>query len=138
MYYLLYFQVKYEIPATTVPHVMCTFRCWCGSDGISFEANGEDSEFCDLECSGDSEWICGGHSAFSLYKTEPLTITLHKPQVSQLASSAEYVGCVADDGEDRVLANMKAATDVTPEVQSLSFVLQNCSFVLRQYGWHHT
>lgn len=107
---------------------MCTSRCWCGSDGTIFDTYGEGSQFCDLECSGDGDAICGGYSAFSLYKTgvlsvhkpdKPEAFSLHKPELSELALSTEYLGCFADDKNDRVLSTVIAARDVTPEVQFL-------------------
>ena len=94
-----------------------TYRCWCGSDDITFGTDDEEgSRFCDLECSGDSDLICGGSSSVSLYKTEAFTLHAHKPELFELASSAVYLGCFADDKNDRVLNSVVAASDVTPEV----------------------
>lgn len=96
-----------------------TYRCWCGSDDITFGTDDEEgSRFCDLECSGDSDLICGGSSSVSLYKTEAFTLHAHKPELFELASSAVYLGCFADDKNDRVLNSVVAASDVTPEVQA--------------------
>lgn len=111
---------------------MPTFRCGCASDGISLDTSGEGFDLCDMECSGNNDVMCGGHVAFSLYKTEALTghtpgetgaLTLHRPDVVGLAAADEFLGCFADDRNDRVLGNMVIATNVTPEVHASSSLL---------------
>lgn len=54
-------------------HVWCGIRpspsvrrCYCGDDTDDYNRDGP--AICDMACSGESDSICGGHWAMSVYK----------------------------------------------------------------------
>lgn len=86
---------------TVSPH-----KCWCQDETIDFR-HGEGT--CDFRCSGDETTFCGGFDSFSLYKLEEAVLPT-SPTVDS------YVGCFADDRNDRVLIAMTSSREMTSEV----------------------
>ncbi len=64
---------------------------------------------CDFPCSGDDSTVCGGFYSFTLYE-------LAKPAPPSPAADDGYVGCFADDKDDRVLGAKTTSSDMTSEV----------------------
>ncbi|CAM9974029.1 unnamed protein product, partial [Pylaiella littoralis] len=74
-------------------------ECWCSQDEDLDYARHSESGECDMSCSGNSGETCGGFLVFDLYKT------------------GGYMGCFADDTDDRVLGNeITGQGDMTPDV----------------------
>lgn len=64
---------------------------------------------CDFPCSGDESSICGGFYSFTLYE-----LTEAPPPTP--AAEDGYVGCFADDKDDRVLGAKMSSSEMTSEV----------------------
>lgn len=61
---------------------------------------------CDMACSGDEEFSCGGEYSFDMYKLE-------WPEPSD---DEEYVGCFVDAKDDRIMDNMITDDNMTPQL----------------------
>lgn len=85
-------------------------ECWCAGEGADPTVNG--AATCDYPCSGDGSIVCGGYDAFSLYD-------LGKSDLLSPPTDENYVGCFADDQNDRVLGAKTSSRKMTPEVQLL-------------------
>lgn len=83
-------------------------QCWCGdSDLTSADYSRHGSGNCNYECAGDADLACGGFDAFSLYNTENAT----EP------SDPSYLGCFADERDNRVFTDKFSSNDMTPAVR---------------------
>ncbi|CBJ30578.1 conserved unknown protein [Ectocarpus siliculosus] len=83
-----------------------TPECWCQGPDIDLR-HGDGT--CDYVCSGDSSIKCGGFDSFTLYELESEGLP-----VAPMGDN--YVGCFADDKEDRVLGSKMSSGSMTPEV----------------------
>eukprot|EP00903_Cladosiphon_okamuranus_P013409 g12494.t1 len=106
------------------------YECWCSRNpGLNFirhtvAAEG-DTGLCDKDCYGDARETCGGFKAFNLYKIEePIE-----------PDSDEYVGCFADDKEDRVMTHeIRGEDDMTQAVCRAHCEAFDSPFYATQYG----
>eukprot|EP00752_Nemacystus_decipiens_P018611 g16686.t1 len=100
-------------------------ECWCQDDSLD-RRHGAGT--CDYECAGDSGVVCGGWFSFSLYD---LTDDTPAPPVDD-----NYMGCYADDQDDRVLAAMTSSSDMTSEVCAAHCINENSRnmYYATQYG----
>ncbi|CAN0287469.1 unnamed protein product, partial [Ectocarpus sp. 6 AP-2014] len=73
-------------------------ECWCQEENIDLR-HGEGT--CDFPCSGDESIVCGGFDSFSLY------------DLPRSTADDKYVGCFADDRDDRVLATKMSSSEMT-------------------------
>lgn len=105
-------------------------ECWCQEESINLRhAEGK----CDYQCSGDESIVCGGFDSFSLYNLE---------EVDSPSSPTDdnYVGCFADDRNDRVLGTMTSSSSMTSEVGSSTRVsrafcqAETAQHVLRRFS----
>ncbi|CAM9885714.1 unnamed protein product [Ectocarpus fasciculatus] len=105
-------------------------ECWCsGYTDLDYSRHSGtdkgDADLCDVYCYGSDAETCGGFDAFDLYK-------LDGPMPSD---SREYVGCFADDKEDRALANeIKFQDNMTQAVCRVHCESFGSSFYATQYG----
>lgn len=83
--------------------VWLRLQCWCGDD--DYDQYGT-STGCTMACTGDSDELCGGRLAMSVYENE------------QLAPTA-FVGCFADKRSDRIMTQKRTSADMTAEVRVL-------------------
>ncbi|CAN0407335.1 unnamed protein product [Ectocarpus sp. 12 AP-2014] len=99
-------------------------ECWCSVDA-EVEYDRHSDGVCNHECGGDAADICGGFDAFDLYKiTEPTEPT-----------GDEYVGCFADDREDRLLGDeIKLQADMTQGACRTYCEERDAYFYATQYG----
>ena len=99
------------------PPVGCVIfvaQCWCQGPDIDLRHG---AGICDFDCSGDSSIKCGGFDSFSLYDLEDA------PSADGPSSPTDsnYVGCYADDQNDRVLGGAKTTSSgMTSEVRHTS------------------
>ncbi|CBJ26447.1 conserved unknown protein [Ectocarpus siliculosus] len=106
------------------------YECWCSRyTELDYSRHSGtdkgDADLCDLSCYGCDAETCGGLYAFDLYK-------LDGPMPSD---SREYVGCFADDQEDRALANkIKFQDNMTQDVCRVYCERFGSSFYATQYG----
>ncbi|CAM9334004.1 unnamed protein product, partial [Ectocarpus sp. 13 AM-2016] len=101
-------------------------ECWCQDENIDLR-HGEGT--CDFRCSGDERTVCGGFDSFSLYKLEEAV-------VPSSPTDDSYVGCFADDRDDRVLVAMTSSREMTSEVCA-AYCADNSSrnkYYATQYG----
>ncbi|CAM9474079.1 unnamed protein product, partial [Ectocarpus fasciculatus] len=81
-------------------------ECWCQDESIDFRRHG--AATCDYQCSGDDSIVCGGFDAFSLYDLE-------EGELPSPPTDDNYVGCFADDRNDRVLGAKSSSSEMTSE-----------------------
>eukprot|EP00903_Cladosiphon_okamuranus_P022321 g20527.t1 len=98
-------------------------ECWCGTEADTRHGEGR----CDYACSGDSHTTCGGYDAFDLFKMEG------DPPPSA-PTEVYYLGCFADDKDDRVLGHKISSSDMTLEVCEDHCMSRDKPFVALQYG----
>eukprot|EP00752_Nemacystus_decipiens_P003873 g3562.t1 len=106
------------------------YECWCSRnpelDFIRHTMDGKaDDGLCDMLCLGAENEVCGGFDAFNLYKIdEPME-----------PDSEEYVGCFADDQEDRLMTHeIKDREDMTQAVCRAHCEAFGSPFYATQYG----
>ncbi|CAM9855150.1 unnamed protein product, partial [Scytosiphon promiscuus] len=80
-------------------------ECWCQDESIHLR-HGAGS--CDYQCSGDDSIVCGGFDSFSLYDLEG-------GELPSPPTDDNYVGCFADDQNDRVLGAQSSSSEMTSE-----------------------
>ncbi|CAN0388087.1 unnamed protein product [Pylaiella littoralis] len=80
-------------------------ECWCQDADIDLR-HGEGT--CDFRCSGDESVVCGGVNSFNLYGLE--SVDPPSPPTDE-----NYVGCFADDRDDRVLGTRMSSSTMTSE-----------------------
>lgn len=81
-------------------------KCWCGGPELTvadYSRHGLGN--CNVVCNGDDTVLCGGSFAFSLYETDAL-----EPR------DPDYLGCYADDRDNRVFEFQYSTDFNTPEV----------------------
>lgn len=78
-------------------------KCWCAA-GVDLR-HGDGT--CDMACTGDAGTTCGGVDAFDLFE---LGSSLPPPE-------DPYLGCFADDKDDRVLGDMMSSGSMTLQVK---------------------
>eukprot|EP00903_Cladosiphon_okamuranus_P014055 g13064.t1 len=78
-------------------------ECWCQDDSIDLT---QGAGTCDYQCSGDDSIVCGGFDSFSLYDLEELP----SPPTDK-----NYMGCFADDRNERVLGAKSSSREMTSE-----------------------
>ncbi|CAM9746286.1 unnamed protein product, partial [Ectocarpus fasciculatus] len=84
-------------------------ECWCSHDtDLDFARHSNaDNGLCTMACDGDNSEICGGYNAF----VEPVEVETVEVE------GDEYVGCFADDPDDRLLGyEIKNQPDMTQAV----------------------
>ncbi|CAN0515697.1 unnamed protein product, partial [Ectocarpus sp. 12 AP-2014] len=92
-----------ESPSYTYYATQYGRECWCQEESIDLR-HGEGK--CDYQCSGDESIVCGGFDSFSLY-------SLEKVDSPSSPTDDNYVGCFADDRNDRVLGTMMSSSSMT-------------------------
>lgn len=80
-------------------------KCWCAAEVDLRHGDGT----CDVACTGDAGTTCGGYDAFDLFA---LVGTDPPPQPSE----DYYLGCFADDDDDRVLGGKTSSRDMSLQV----------------------
>lgn len=78
-------------------------KCWCAA-GVDLR-HGDGT--CDMACTGDAGTTCGGVDAFDLFE---LGSSLPPPE-------DPYLGCFADEKDDRVLGDMMSSGSMTLQVK---------------------
>ena len=81
-------------------------QCWCQDSHIDLRHG---AGTCDYNCSGDEAIVCGGFDSFSLYD-------LAEAPLPTPPTDDNYVGCFADDRQDRVLGAKTSSSSMTSEV----------------------
>lgn len=81
-------------------------ECWCQDESIHLRHG---AGTCDYQCSGDESIVCGGFDSFSLYDLE-------ERELPSPPKDDNYVGCFADDRNDRVLGAKSSSREMTSEV----------------------
>lgn len=81
-------------------------ECWCQDESIELRHG---AGTCDFQCSGDFSIVCGGFDSFSLYE-------LVERELPSPPAADNYVGCFADDRNDRVLGAKSSSSEMTSEV----------------------
>lgn len=76
-------------------------QCWCGDD--NYDLYGQ-SNRCTMACAGDSDELCGGSYAMSVYENE-------KPV------PPGYVGCFTDKSPGRIMTDQRRSGDMTAEAR---------------------
>lgn len=82
-------------------------ECWCAPSVDLRHGEGT----CEYACAGAAETTCGGYEAFDLFE---LGAVVNPP------AEDYYVGCFADDQQDRVLDDMMSSDGMTLQVSALS------------------
>eukprot|EP00752_Nemacystus_decipiens_P007837 g7002.t1 len=84
---------------------------------------------CDVDCSGDASIKCGGVDSFTLYQLEDGVIP-------SPPSDSNYVGCFADDRNDRVLDTLVVRSNMNSEVCAAICLNESPSnkYYATQYG----
>lgn len=82
-------------------------ECWCQDENIDLR-HGVGT--CDYECSGDESIVCGGVDSFSLYDL------VEEGENPSPPTDDNYMGCFADDRNDRILGAMMSSSEMTSEV----------------------
>ncbi|CAN0154082.1 unnamed protein product, partial [Ectocarpus sp. 6 AP-2014] len=95
-------------------------QCWCAEEVDLRHGEGR----CAYACTGDAKTTCGGFEAFDLFELNPLS-----PPTEDY-----YVGCFADDLEDRVLEDVISAVDMTLEACENHCTERNKPFFALQYS----
>eukprot|EP00903_Cladosiphon_okamuranus_P010392 g9830.t1 len=73
-------------------------ECWCGDASTDLSQHG--TAICDILCNGDSDTICGGSWALSVYE---FVDDGFPPSPAPDLSGVSYVGCFADDKDARLM-----------------------------------
>lgn len=89
-------------------------KCWCAAE-VDLSNGGAT---CDFPCAGDSETTCGGFDAFDLFELEG-AVPVVDPTLPTTPLEPYYLGCFADDQDDRVLDGPSTSGDMTLEVNTL-------------------
>lgn len=93
-------------PSPLPPRAANQKKCWCAAEVDLKYGEGT----CDYPCTGDAGTTCGGNDAFDLFNLERDHRPLSPP------TEEHYVGCLADDKSDRVLADKHSDDSMTLEV----------------------
>ncbi|CAM9249348.1 unnamed protein product [Ectocarpus sp. 13 AM-2016] len=109
-----------ESPRNTYYATQYGAECWCAEEIDLRHGEGR----CDYGCTGDAKTTCGGFDAFDLFEVHPLS-----PPMEDY-----YVGCFADDLEDRVLEDKISARDMTLEACENHCTERNKPFFALQYS----
>eukprot|EP00752_Nemacystus_decipiens_P012284 g10890.t1 len=80
-------------------------ECWCQDESIHLRHG---AGTCDYPCTGDDSIVCGGFDSFSLYHME-------EGGIPRTPTDDNYVGCWADDRNDRVLGAKMSSSEMTSE-----------------------
>ncbi|CAM9717047.1 unnamed protein product, partial [Ectocarpus sp. 4 AP-2014] len=101
-------------------------ECWCQDETIDLR-HGEGT--CDYACTGDDSVLCGGILSFSLYELEEAVLPTSPPDDN-------YVGCFADDRQDRVLGAQTFSSEMTSEACATYCANESSGnkFYATQYG----
>lgn len=86
------------------------YQCWCGDDNTDYDANGPAT--CDFDCAGNSDEICGGRNAMSVYSSGSGPAPAPVPDTS----GPTYIGCFADTKDDRIMTDKMSSSSMTSEV----------------------
>ncbi|CAM9117065.1 unnamed protein product, partial [Sphacelaria rigidula] len=107
-------------------------ECICGEAGDDYDAFG-DATNCDKPCSGDADQTCGGFFAANVYLygdigPEPAPPAIFTPE------GYTYMGCYADNIDDRVLTGDVIKEDPTMESEGCAQLCKGKAYFGTQYG----
>ncbi|CAM9939120.1 unnamed protein product, partial [Hapterophycus canaliculatus] len=123
-------QVCFEHCSATGAAYMATqfgVECWCSREGaLDYGRHGEGG-ICDYRCVGDESETCGGWNAFDLFK-------LWIPDAPLTDEYPEYLGCYADNKEDRVMTHKVVAESMTPTLCREHCLDKDAAYYGTQFG----
>ncbi|CAM9126243.1 unnamed protein product, partial [Ectocarpus sp. 4 AP-2014] len=90
-------------------------ECWCGAEGADYDANGEGD--CTMRCTGDTDQICGGYNAMSVYEINSDDGETDDVDGGEI-DDPSYLGCYSDPADNRVFVQDISFAAMTAEVCS--------------------
>lgn len=116
--------LKSPCPPSTAMNVFRSFgtlllQCWCGSSKDKPDRHGKSTK-CTMDCAGEDRIKkCGGYLAMDVFE--------HEGKPDDVPKGAKYLGCFADDNQDRALtlknkSNSKMDYAVRMEVSGQSLI----------------
>eukprot|EP00904_Undaria_pinnatifida_P003872 jgi/Undpi1/13486/HiC_scaffold_8.g03145.m1 len=116
-------------------------ECWCGDDDTDYDVNGVAT--CDFACVGNSDEICGGRNAMSVYFAgsgsapvspvpSPVAPAPEPAPITPDTSGATYLGCYADTKDDRIMTDKVSSSSMTAD--DCQVLCSGSAFFGTQYG----